>query len=107
MIPDPLADKYYSTSPYALCNNNPVNFVDPDGEAVETLWDIASIGMGVRNFVKNIKYGNVKNKFKYIFITSIQNPEELYSNSQPKEPKEQWLRRITEIIYLYPQSDEY
>ena len=29
--PDPLADKYYSVSPYAFCNNNPVNFVDPDG----------------------------------------------------------------------------
>ena len=57
--------------------------------------------------IMNIKYGNVKNKFKYIFITSIQNPEDLYLNSQPKEPKEQWLRRITEIIYLYPQSDEY
>ena len=30
--PDPLAEKYYSTSPYAFCNNNPVNFVDPDGK---------------------------------------------------------------------------
>jgi RHS repeat-associated protein len=30
--PDPLAEKYYSISPYAFCNNNPVNFVDPDGE---------------------------------------------------------------------------
>ena len=30
--PDPLAEKYYSYSPYAFCNNNPVNFVDPDGE---------------------------------------------------------------------------
>ena len=29
--PDPLADKYYSISPDAFCNNNPVNFVDPDG----------------------------------------------------------------------------
>ena len=28
---DPLAEKYYSYSPYAFCNNNPVNFVDPDG----------------------------------------------------------------------------
>ena len=29
---DPLAEKYYGVSPYAFCNNNPVNFVDPDGE---------------------------------------------------------------------------
>ena len=31
MTPDPLSEKYYGTSPYAFCNNNPVNFVDPDG----------------------------------------------------------------------------
>ena len=31
---DPLAEKYYSYSPYAFCNNNPVNFVDPDGEKI-------------------------------------------------------------------------
>ena len=29
---DPLAEKYYSVSPYAFCNNNPVNLVDPDGK---------------------------------------------------------------------------
>ena len=29
---DPLTEKYYSYSPYAFCNNNPVNFVDPDGK---------------------------------------------------------------------------
>ncbi|MBR0321489.1 MAG: hypothetical protein IIX08_03775, partial [Bacteroidales bacterium] len=31
MTPDPLSEKYYDVSPYAFCNNNPVNFVDPDG----------------------------------------------------------------------------
>ena len=31
---DPLAEKYYSTSPYVFCNNNPVNFVDPDGRDI-------------------------------------------------------------------------
>ena len=28
---DPLAEKYYSTSPYAWCGNNPVRFVDNNG----------------------------------------------------------------------------
>ena len=28
---DPLAEKYYSISPYAYCGNNPVNLIDPDG----------------------------------------------------------------------------
>ena len=28
---DPLAEKYYSISPYAYCANNPVKYVDPDG----------------------------------------------------------------------------
>ena len=27
---DPLAEKYYGISPYAFCNNNSVNYVDPD-----------------------------------------------------------------------------
>ena len=30
--PDPLAEKYYSISPYAYCAGNPVNLVDPEGE---------------------------------------------------------------------------
>ncbi len=28
---DPMAEKYYSVSPYAYCNNNPVNRIDPNG----------------------------------------------------------------------------
>lgn len=28
---DPYGEKYYDLSPYAFCNNNPINFVDPDG----------------------------------------------------------------------------
>jgi RHS repeat-associated protein len=31
---DPLAEKYYSTSPYAYCLNNSVNKIDPDGRWV-------------------------------------------------------------------------
>ena len=32
---DPLCEKFYSTSPFAYCANNPVKFVDPDGRR----WD--------------------------------------------------------------------
>ena len=28
---DPLCEKYYSTSPYVYCENDPVNAIDPDG----------------------------------------------------------------------------
>ena len=28
----PLCERYYSISPYAYCNNNPVKYIDPDGK---------------------------------------------------------------------------
>ena len=34
---DPLAEKYYSISPYAWCAGNPVKYVDPDGNDVAVL----------------------------------------------------------------------
>lgn len=34
---DPLAEKYYSISPYAYCGNNPVNAVDLHGDSITTI----------------------------------------------------------------------
>ncbi len=37
--PDPMADKYPDTSPYAFCANDPVNFVDWDGQVITDYFD--------------------------------------------------------------------
>ena len=37
LSPDPLADKYPDISPYAFCNNDPVNRVDPQGDSIAVL----------------------------------------------------------------------
>ena len=50
----------------------------------------------------NVKNGHIKNEFKYILITSIQRPEDLYPRSPvvEREPAVQWLRRITNIFHI-------
>ena len=42
---DPLAEKYPGISPYAYCNGNPVNFVDPDGKYFEGVNDKRALRM--------------------------------------------------------------
>ncbi len=46
---DPLAEKYYSISPYAWCGNNPVRNVDPDGRVISTVIGtiVGGIGGGI------------------------------------------------------------
>ena len=56
---DPMAEKYYSVSPYAFCSGNPVNFVDWDGKLPDAIWDVANIVLGVQSLTSNIKEGNV------------------------------------------------
>lgn len=38
---DPLAEKYYSISPYAFCANNPMKYIDPDGRTIQ-VYDYAN-----------------------------------------------------------------
>ena len=44
----------------------------------------------------NVKNGSMKNKYKYIIITSVQDPETIYQSFTSKdiEPKRQWMRRM-------------
>ncbi|WP_321425139.1 DUF6443 domain-containing protein [uncultured Bacteroides sp.] len=38
-VMDPLAEKYYSISPYAYCMNNPVNAIDPTGMSASPIYN--------------------------------------------------------------------
>ena len=49
MTPDPLSEKYYGVSPYAFCNNNPVNLVDPDGRQIR-FFEIARNSGSLSNY---------------------------------------------------------
>ena len=47
-----------SSNLYVYAIGNPVDLIDPNGTAVETVWDIASLGIGIASFAYNISEGN-------------------------------------------------
>lgn len=49
--------------------------------------------------IMNVKGGSVRNNYKEIYITSLQNPDEIYKNI-PEESRKQWLRRIKKIYHI-------
>ena len=53
---DPLAEKYYQSSPYNYCDNNPVLRIDHEGEFWDVIWDVANllynIGAAIVDHVK-------------------------------------------------------
>ena len=54
---DPRAPQSWNRYPYT--RNNPIRFVDPDGEAIETGWDVANVAIGAASLLANIAAGNV------------------------------------------------
>ena len=55
--PDPMAEKYYGISPYAMCNANPVRYVDPDGRDIKigTWYGRLLAKFGVNNFEAKVQ----------------------------------------------------
>lgn len=44
---------------YHYAGNNPVKYTDPDGNWIETGWDVTSLAAGIYSFVNNVKNGDV------------------------------------------------
>ena len=65
---DPLCEKYYGVSPYAYCENDPVNAIDPDGRnglkvSIKAGWKIAKTVAknGVKSLAKGATYAEAFN----------------------------------------------
>ena len=60
----PLVDQHVSDPQswnlYPYVRNNPLRYVDPDGNAVETLWDIANLGIGAYSMADNLVKGDIE-----------------------------------------------
>jgi RHS repeat-associated protein len=62
---DPITARFVTRDPalgindYAYCGNNPVGRVDADGQIVETIADVASIGWSTYDLIKNPSWANL------------------------------------------------
>jgi RHS repeat-associated protein len=57
----------HSFNRYAYGNNNPYKYLDPDGRAVETVWDAASLAMGVHSASQSYAQG----KWGALFVDAV------------------------------------
>ena len=79
---DPLAAKFFSTSPYVYVNNDPVNYVDPDG------MDVENILGGVR----------LTGADATIFLNQLVQQTQTAQKSTTKSPSAAWVDKVLDDI---------
>ena len=56
LVPDPANPQTFNR--YTYINNNPLNGTDPTGHVIETLWDVANVGMDIASLGYNLWHRN-------------------------------------------------
>ena len=88
---DPMAEKYFSLTPYGYCVNNPMNYIDPSGKDVEISIDKENKTILVRaNFYYNssqLEHGdmfniNIKKEFQNAMNIWSENIKTAFSSKQ-------------------------
>ena len=63
---DPLAEKYYSLSPYLWCAGNPVKYIDPDGNNAIVVVDGKEITIKVNIYIQGASEELIKQYYDNI-----------------------------------------
>lgn len=83
---DPMAEKYYSISPYAYCANNPVNYIDLRGDSLTLIGEQNDINKTTDIYNKGLGgYYNVK--ADKIGLVSISRNNDLDSNNMTESER--------------------
>jgi RHS repeat-associated protein len=99
---DPLAEKYYSISPYTYCAGNPVKYIDPNGmdwikndkTGIVEWWEIATKGHVPKG------YSYIGTEYKGITIITFETKKFVYTDGEKE------IKLLIEIGYKATNSNK-